>query len=180
MKKQESKAAGVPLSVRRIKRQYVWAKSGGLCWYCGAQLYSRAEADTEIKKEFIFTADHLHPRKYGGRGRPQDDTLLSFVSAIDAVFALDERAPTRLLAPESRGLAWTSSREESGSQTMPSLSNRELIDKGRIASESPPRITSLETRSCGLLVAGQDLRLALPKAYGPLLCSNEFANELRR
>jgi hypothetical protein len=59
----------VPLLVRRIKRQYVWAKSGGLCWYCGAQLYSRAEADTEVKKEFIFTADHLHPRKYGGRGR---------------------------------------------------------------------------------------------------------------
>jgi hypothetical protein len=53
----------------RIKRQYVWAKSGGLCWYCGVQLYSRAEADTEVKKEFIFTADHLHPRKYGGRGR---------------------------------------------------------------------------------------------------------------
>ena len=119
-------------------------------------------------------------RQRAGRVPTQDDTLLSFVSAIDAVFALDERAPTRLLAPESRGLAWTSSREESGSQTMPSLSNRELIDKGRIASESPPRITSLETRSCGLLVAGQDLRLALPKAYGPLLCSNEFANELRR
>ena len=67
--KEEEEAAQFPLSVRRIKRQYVWAKSGGLCWYCGAQLYSRAEADTEVKKEFIFTADHLHPRKYGGRGR---------------------------------------------------------------------------------------------------------------
>jgi 5-methylcytosine-specific restriction endonuclease McrA len=53
----------------RIKRQYVWAKTGGLCWYCGAQLYCREEADTEVKKRLIFTADHLHPRKYGGRGR---------------------------------------------------------------------------------------------------------------
>lgn len=57
------------MNLPRIKRQYVWAKSGGLCWYCGAQLYSREEADTEVKKRLIFTADHLHPRKYGGRGR---------------------------------------------------------------------------------------------------------------
>src|SRR6516164_6271378 len=69
MKEQKEQVCTVPLSVRRIKRQYVWAKSGSLCWYCGTQLYSRAEADTEVKKEFIFTADHLHPRKYGGRGR---------------------------------------------------------------------------------------------------------------
>src|SRR5215471_6496069 len=69
MKEQKEQGCRLPMSVRRIKRQYVWAKSGGLCWYCGAQLYSRAEADTEVKKEFIFTADHLHPRKYGGRGR---------------------------------------------------------------------------------------------------------------
>ena len=67
--KEQKEAAQVPLSVRRIKRQYAWAKSRGLCWYCGAQLYSRAEADTAVKKEFIFTADHVHPRKYGGRGR---------------------------------------------------------------------------------------------------------------
>jgi 5-methylcytosine-specific restriction endonuclease McrA len=67
--KEQKEAAQVPLSVRRIKRQYVWAKSSGLCWYCGAQLYSRGEADTAVKKEFIFTADHVHPRKYGGRGR---------------------------------------------------------------------------------------------------------------
>ena len=69
MKEQNEQGCAGSLSVRRIKRQYVWAKSGGLCWYCGAQLYSRAEADTEVKKDFIFTADHLHPRKYGGRGR---------------------------------------------------------------------------------------------------------------
>ena len=69
MKEQKEQRCASSLSVRRIKRQYVWAKSGGLCWYCGAQLYSRAEADTKVKKEFIFTADHLHPRKYGGRGR---------------------------------------------------------------------------------------------------------------
>jgi hypothetical protein len=67
--KEQKKAAQVPLSVKRIKRQYVWAKSSGLCWYCGAQLYSHAEADTAVKNEFIFTADHVHPRKYGGRGR---------------------------------------------------------------------------------------------------------------
>src|SRR5215469_8605992 len=69
MKEQKEQGCALPMSVRRIKRQYVWAKSGGLCWYCGAQLYSRAEADTEVKKEFIFTADHLHPRKHGWRGR---------------------------------------------------------------------------------------------------------------
>jgi hypothetical protein len=69
MKEQKEQGCTGSLSVRRIKRQYVWAKSGGICWYCGAQLYSRAEADTEVKKKFIFTADHLHPRKYGGRGR---------------------------------------------------------------------------------------------------------------
>ena len=53
----------------RIKRQYVWEKTGGLCWYCGARLYYREEADTEVKKRLVFTADHLHPRAHGGRGR---------------------------------------------------------------------------------------------------------------
>jgi 5-methylcytosine-specific restriction endonuclease McrA len=53
----------------RIKRQYVWEKTGGLCWYCGARLYYREQADTEMKKRLIFTADHLHPRAHGGRGR---------------------------------------------------------------------------------------------------------------
>jgi len=41
----------------RIKRQYVWEKTGGLCWYCGARLYYREEADTEVKKPLVFTAD---------------------------------------------------------------------------------------------------------------------------
>jgi 5-methylcytosine-specific restriction endonuclease McrA len=53
----------------RIKRQYVWEKSGGRCWYCGARLHSRDEADAEFKKRLVFTADHLHPRAHGGRGR---------------------------------------------------------------------------------------------------------------
>jgi hypothetical protein len=53
----------------RIKRQYVWEKTGGLCWYCGARLYYHEEADTEVKKRLVFTADHLHPRAHGGRGR---------------------------------------------------------------------------------------------------------------
>src|SRR5216683_6831854 len=57
------------LNPPRIKRQYVWAKTGGLCWYCGAQLYRREEADTEVQKRLVFTADHLHPRAHGGRGR---------------------------------------------------------------------------------------------------------------
>ena len=57
------------LNLSRIKRQYVWAKSGGLCWYCGAQLYCREVADTELKKRLVFTVDHLHPRVHGGRGR---------------------------------------------------------------------------------------------------------------
>ena len=53
----------------RIKRQYVWAKTGGFCWYCGARLYLREDADTEFKKRLAFTVDHLHPRVHGGRGR---------------------------------------------------------------------------------------------------------------
>lgn len=53
----------------RIKRQYVWAKTGGFCWYCGARLYLREDADTELKKRLMFTVDHLHPRVHGGRGR---------------------------------------------------------------------------------------------------------------
>jgi hypothetical protein len=57
------------VNIPRIKRQYVWEKTGGLCWYCGARLYNRDEADTEIKRRLVFTADHLHPRARGGRGR---------------------------------------------------------------------------------------------------------------
>jgi hypothetical protein len=53
----------------RIKRQYVWAKTGGLCWYCGARLCLGEDADTELKKGLMFTVDHLHPRVHGGRGR---------------------------------------------------------------------------------------------------------------
>jgi HNH endonuclease len=53
----------------RIKRQYVWARTGGFCWYCGARLYLREDADTELKKRLVFTVDHLHPRVQGGRGR---------------------------------------------------------------------------------------------------------------
>jgi hypothetical protein len=57
------------LNSQRIKRQYVWAKTGGRCWYCGARLYRLGQADTEVKKRLVFTADHLHPRSDGGRGR---------------------------------------------------------------------------------------------------------------
>jgi 5-methylcytosine-specific restriction endonuclease McrA len=53
----------------RPKRRYVWAKTGGLCWYCGVQLYRRKEANTELKERLLFTADHVHPRVHGGRGR---------------------------------------------------------------------------------------------------------------
>ena len=68
------KALGWHGSVRtlnslKIKRKYVWTKSGGLCWYCGAQLYCQGEADTECKRQFVFTTDHVHPRSNGGRGR---------------------------------------------------------------------------------------------------------------
>jgi hypothetical protein len=57
------------LNSPKIKRKYVWTKSGGLCWYCGAQLYCPGEADSEFKKPFVFTTDHVHPRSHGGRGR---------------------------------------------------------------------------------------------------------------
>ena len=57
------------LNSPKIKRKYVWTKSGGLCWYCGAQLYCQDEVDTECKRQFVFTTDHVHPRSNGGRGR---------------------------------------------------------------------------------------------------------------
>jgi 5-methylcytosine-specific restriction endonuclease McrA len=57
------------LSSPTLRRKYLWAKSGGRCWYCGAQLYSSEEANTEIKKRLILTADHVHPRWRSGRGR---------------------------------------------------------------------------------------------------------------
>ena len=57
------------LNSPKIKRKYVWTKSGGLCWYCGAQLYCPGGADSEFKKQFVFTTDHVHPRSNGGRGR---------------------------------------------------------------------------------------------------------------
>jgi len=50
----------------RIKRQYVWEKTGGFCWYCGARLYLREDADDELKKRLVFTVDHMHPRVHGG------------------------------------------------------------------------------------------------------------------
>jgi hypothetical protein len=53
----------------RTKRQYVWEKTGGFCWYCGARLYLREDVDDELKKRLVFTVDHLHPRVHGGRGR---------------------------------------------------------------------------------------------------------------
>ena len=57
------------LTSPKLKRKYLWLKSGGLCWYCGAQLFNPEEANTEIKKRLVFTADHVHPRSRGGRGR---------------------------------------------------------------------------------------------------------------
>jgi hypothetical protein len=45
-----------------------WEKTGGLCWCCGARLYYREQADTEIKKRLTFTADHLQSRAHGGPG----------------------------------------------------------------------------------------------------------------
>jgi hypothetical protein len=44
-------------------------KDCGFCWYCGARLYLREDADDELKERLVFTVDHLHPRVHGGRGR---------------------------------------------------------------------------------------------------------------
>ena len=60
---------GCQVDTPRTKRQYVWEKTGGFCWYCGARLYLREDADDELKKRLVFTVDHLHPRVHGGRGR---------------------------------------------------------------------------------------------------------------
>jgi hypothetical protein len=53
----------------RLKREYIWAKSAGRCWYCGTRLYHPEHADTVAKRRCGFTADHFHPRSQGGRGR---------------------------------------------------------------------------------------------------------------
>jgi HNH endonuclease len=64
-----SHAMELTLNLPKLRRKYLWVKSGGLCWYCGVRLYSPEEANTEAKKQLIFTADHVHPRSRGGRGR---------------------------------------------------------------------------------------------------------------
>ena len=56
---------GCHVDTPRTKRQYVWEKTGGFCWYCGARLYLREDADDELKKRLVFTVDHLHPRVHG-------------------------------------------------------------------------------------------------------------------
>jgi 5-methylcytosine-specific restriction endonuclease McrA len=57
------------LTSPKLRRKYLWMKSGGRCWYCGARLYNPGEANTETKKQLILTADHVHPRSRGGHGR---------------------------------------------------------------------------------------------------------------
>jgi hypothetical protein len=37
------------MNTPRIKRQYVWEKPGGRCWYCGVRLYYREEAEPRSK-----------------------------------------------------------------------------------------------------------------------------------
>ena len=57
------------LTSPKLRRKYLWMKSGGRCWYCGARLYNPGEANTETKKRLILTADHVRPRSRGGHGR---------------------------------------------------------------------------------------------------------------
>src|SRR5271156_21593 len=53
----------------KLRRKYLWIKSGGRGWDCGAQLYHPGEADTATKRQLILTADHVHPRSRGGHGQ---------------------------------------------------------------------------------------------------------------
>src|SRR5229473_1140695 len=62
------------LNPSRTKRQYVWAKTGGLCWCCGAQLSRREEADTEVKKRLVFTADRPPPSSSPWRARSREQS----------------------------------------------------------------------------------------------------------
>lgn len=71
------------VNMPRVRRQYVWQKTGGLCWYCGARLYYREEADTEVKKRLVFTADHLHPRAHGGRGRANKVPACKYCNSVE-------------------------------------------------------------------------------------------------
>jgi 5-methylcytosine-specific restriction endonuclease McrA len=74
----------------KLRRKYLWAKSGGRCWYCGAQLYNPEEANTEIKKRLILTADHVHPRSRGGRGRANKVPACKFCNSHKSSRSVEE------------------------------------------------------------------------------------------
>ena len=63
------------MNLQRIKRQYVYAKSGGLCWYCGAQLYSREEADTEVLSDIIGRLGLADVAEFGLRWQDCEEFL---------------------------------------------------------------------------------------------------------
>ena len=64
-----SAAQGMPRGYAENQAAIRLGKTGGFCWYCGARLYLREDADDELKRRLVFTVDHLHPRVHGGRGR---------------------------------------------------------------------------------------------------------------
>jgi hypothetical protein len=84
--------AGMELSFTspKLRRKYLWAKSGGRCWYCGAQLCNPEEANTGIKKRLILTADHVHPRSRGGRGRANKVPACKFCNSHKSSRSVEE------------------------------------------------------------------------------------------
>jgi HNH endonuclease len=81
---------GSKMQPRKIRRRYVWAKTGGLCWYCGARLHRREQAATDLDKSLEFTVDHLRPRVYGGRGRDNKVPACKFCNTHKASRTVEE------------------------------------------------------------------------------------------
>ena len=78
------------LTSPKLKRKYLWMKTGGRRWYCGAQLCSSGDANTEAKKHIILTADHIHPRSLGGHGRTNKVPACKFCNSHKSSRSVEE------------------------------------------------------------------------------------------
>jgi len=83
-----SPAMELTLNLQKLRRKYLWVKSGGLCWYCGAQLYSPEEANTEAKKTTYL---HCRPRSCSITWRARPDEQSAWVQVLQFAQEFTER-----------------------------------------------------------------------------------------
>lgn len=50
----------------RARQDAVWAKSNGLCWYCGIELVAGLSDEERPQEPRYFHIDHINPRCLGG------------------------------------------------------------------------------------------------------------------